>query len=196
MTEPADLQPENVTRAPARFNLMERRLGWLNLRSRAWWIVAGYAIFAALWIYFSDRALGSWVTNPDLLMRWSVYKGLVFVIVTSLLLLVMLRQVFGDIETGYAALKAQETERRQAERAARSEKQFSDAMIESLPGILYFYDSSGRFLRWNKNFERVSGGPRVAGSGVVARHADHCRDFLCHGGGPREGAGQRLLRLH
>jgi PAS domain S-box-containing protein len=30
-------------------------------------------------------------------------------------------------------------------------------MIESLPGILYFYDSEGRFLRWNRNFERVIG---------------------------------------
>ncbi len=30
-------------------------------------------------------------------------------------------------------------------------------MIESMPGVLYFYDSSGRFLRWNRNFETVSG---------------------------------------
>ncbi|MCC6153796.1 MAG: PAS domain S-box protein [Candidatus Hydrogenedentes bacterium] len=30
-------------------------------------------------------------------------------------------------------------------------------MIESMPGIVYFYDSNGRFLRWNRNFETVSG---------------------------------------
>lgn len=40
---------------------------------------------------------------------------------------------------------------------ARNERQFNDTMIESMPGILYFYDGEGRFLRWNKNFERVSG---------------------------------------
>jgi PAS domain S-box-containing protein len=39
----------------------------------------------------------------------------------------------------------------------RSERQFNDTMIESMPGIVYFYDHEGRFLRWNKNFERVSG---------------------------------------
>lgn len=43
------------------------------------------------------------------------------------------------------------------ERALRSEKAFSDTMIESTPGIFYFYDANGTFLRWNRNFEVVSG---------------------------------------
>jgi PAS domain S-box-containing protein len=30
-------------------------------------------------------------------------------------------------------------------------------MIESMPGVLYFYDLSGRFLRWNRTFEAVTG---------------------------------------
>jgi PAS domain S-box-containing protein len=47
--------------------------------------------------------------------------------------------------------------REQIERTLRQEKLFSDAMTESMPGILYFYDVSGRFLRWNRNFETVSG---------------------------------------
>lgn len=40
---------------------------------------------------------------------------------------------------------------------AISERNFSEMMIESLPGILYFYDDSQHFLRWNRNFETVSG---------------------------------------
>ncbi|MBI3832516.1 MAG: PAS domain S-box protein [Planctomycetes bacterium] len=43
------------------------------------------------------------------------------------------------------------------EQKLRNERQFSEAMIESMPGILYFYDGQGRFLRWNRNFETVSG---------------------------------------
>ncbi len=39
----------------------------------------------------------------------------------------------------------------------RNEKLFSDMMIESMPGIVYLYDSHGRFLRWNRNFEIISG---------------------------------------
>jgi PAS domain S-box-containing protein len=52
---------------------------------------------------------------------------------------------------------ARDEARRDAEAVARAEKQFSDTMIESMPGILYFYDDQGRFLRWNRNFETVSG---------------------------------------
>jgi PAS domain S-box-containing protein len=46
---------------------------------------------------------------------------------------------------------------KQREREIRSEKLFSDTMIESMPGVFYFYDATGRFLRWNRNFETVSG---------------------------------------
>jgi len=36
------------------------------------------------------------------------------------------------------------------------ERDFSDAVINSLPGVLYLYDLSGRFLRWNRSFETVT----------------------------------------
>jgi PAS domain S-box-containing protein len=45
----------------------------------------------------------------------------------------------------------------QAEMLAKNESLFSDMMIESMPGILYFYNNEGRFLRWNHNFQTVSG---------------------------------------
>lgn len=32
----------------------------------------------------------------------------------------------------------------------------SESIINSLPGIFYLYDSNGKFMRWNKNFELVS----------------------------------------
>lgn len=37
------------------------------------------------------------------------------------------------------------------------EKILSDSIINSLPGIFYLYDRTGKFLRWNDNFEKVSG---------------------------------------
>lgn len=36
------------------------------------------------------------------------------------------------------------------------ERNFSDSVINSLPGIFHLLDESGRFLRWNKNFEDVT----------------------------------------
>jgi PAS domain S-box-containing protein len=49
------------------------------------------------------------------------------------------------------------TELNRAERAARNERLFVETMIESMPGALYLYDARGRFLRWNRYFETVTG---------------------------------------
>lgn len=50
-----------------------------------------------------------------------------------------------------------EEERMQVEALAKAEQMFSQAMLDSMPGIVYFYNQDGRFLRWNRNFETVSG---------------------------------------
>lgn len=50
-----------------------------------------------------------------------------------------------------------EEKRKQAEIIAENESLFSDMMIESMPGILYFYNHAGKFLRWNHNFQMVTG---------------------------------------
>ena len=68
----------------------------------------------------------------------------------------LLEEAANDISFALDNL-AREDERRRVASAVRSEKLFSDAMIDSMPGILYFYDESARFLRWNRNFETVSG---------------------------------------
>lgn len=68
----------------------------------------------------------------------------------------LLTEVAGDIAFALANL-AREASRRAAEEAVRHERDFSDAVLNSLPGVLYLYDRSGRFLRWNRNFERVTG---------------------------------------
>ncbi len=62
---------------------------------------------------------------------------------------------------------ARDAARRQAEQTLRNEVLFSDTMLESMPGIVYFYDTAGRFLRWNRNFEAVSG---YSGSEIAAMH--------------------------
>ncbi|MFC4230474.1 PAS domain S-box protein [Parasediminibacterium paludis] len=36
------------------------------------------------------------------------------------------------------------------------EKILSDQIINSLPGVFYLYNNKGKFLRWNKNFEKVT----------------------------------------
>ena len=137
----------------------------MRLRSRPWEIAAAYAAAGLLWIFFSDHALAPLVREPEQLRIWSSYKGFGFVIVTSVLLLLLLRHAFRVVGDMYTAMEA-------TEQALRVEKMFTDTMIESMPGILYFFDASGRFLRWNQNFENISG---YSGEEIARIHP---RDFF------------------
>jgi PAS domain S-box-containing protein len=49
------------------------------------------------------------------------------------------------------------TTRKRAEKVIQEEKTLSESIINSLPGIFYLFDAQGKFLRWNRNFEIVSG---------------------------------------
>jgi len=49
------------------------------------------------------------------------------------------------------------TVRKIAEEELIREKNFSDSLINSLPGIMYLLNGNGNFLRWNKNLEKVTG---------------------------------------
>lgn len=49
------------------------------------------------------------------------------------------------------------TQRVEAEKEINLEKQISDSIINSLPGVFYLYNKEGKFYRWNKNFEQVTG---------------------------------------
>jgi PAS domain S-box-containing protein len=68
----------------------------------------------------------------------------------------LLEETANDVSLALDNLAEKEV-RQQVEQAAESERLFSATMIESMPGIIYFYDDQGRFLRWNRNFETVSG---------------------------------------
>jgi PAS domain S-box-containing protein len=46
---------------------------------------------------------------------------------------------------------------KKAEAQIKNEKKLSDSIINSLPGLFYLFNEKGKFLRWNKNVETVSG---------------------------------------
>ncbi|UYN95358.1 MAG: PAS domain S-box protein [Enhydrobacter sp.] len=70
--------------------------------------------------------------------------------------LALLVEVAGDISFALDAQKRAKDGRDAAE-TVRAEQQFSESMIDAMPGVAYCYDQSGRFRRWNGNFEKVTG---------------------------------------
>ena len=49
------------------------------------------------------------------------------------------------------------TERQEADAKIWRERDFSRKLIESVPGIFYLFDTSGKLLLWNRNLERLLG---------------------------------------
>ena len=49
------------------------------------------------------------------------------------------------------------TARKKAEIALTRERLFSTETINALPGVFYMFDASGRFVRWNKHFNEITG---------------------------------------
>ncbi len=49
------------------------------------------------------------------------------------------------------------TERKKAEEEIVKARNMAEKLIDTLPGVFYFYDKNGKFLRWNKQFELVTG---------------------------------------
>lgn len=49
------------------------------------------------------------------------------------------------------------TERKLAEQALQREQLFTNAILDSVPGLLYVYNANGYLVRWNKRHEAITG---------------------------------------
>jgi PAS domain S-box-containing protein len=80
--------------------------------------------------------------------------------------LALLVEAADDISFALDNLSRDE-DRKRAEEQAASEQRLTNGLIEAMPGIFYLYDGEGRFLRWNQNFEKVSG---YSGAEIARMH--------------------------
>ncbi|WP_243312739.1 PocR ligand-binding domain-containing protein [Fundidesulfovibrio agrisoli] len=49
------------------------------------------------------------------------------------------------------------SDRKRAQELMQREKAFSEAVMDSIPGLLYVYDDQGRLVRWNKKHSELTG---------------------------------------
>ncbi|MBS0570394.1 MAG: PAS domain S-box protein, partial [Proteobacteria bacterium] len=68
----------------------------------------------------------------------------------------LLEEAATDIAFGLENLE-RELAAREAHVAAQQERRFSDALLDSVPGILYLFDENFHYLRWNRQLETVTG---------------------------------------
>ena len=75
------------------------------------------------------------------------------------------------------SLLLQRGHRQRAEERLRSEKAFSDAVIEGLPGIFFMQDDELQNVRWNKNAEKIVR-PHPSQTQVLGDVAGNYRDLI------------------
>jgi len=108
-------------------------------------VVLTYAIFGGSWIYFSDMALGWFVRNPEIMTKLAIFKGLLFIITTSVLLYFLISRLSTKIKQSINALHESE------ERLHFLVKNSSDSLV------ILNRDGSQRYV--SPAAERITGFP-------------------------------------
>lgn len=106
-------------------------------------IIAIYAIFSCLWIYFSDTVLGFFIHDPATLIRISVFKGFFFVSITSLLL--------------YQLVSHYLLESRQLKEVVKKNELLFGLLSESMRDAFVSVDMTGRILQCNEIYRAMLG---------------------------------------
>ncbi|MDD2364816.1 MAG: PAS domain-containing protein [Desulfuromonadaceae bacterium] len=115
-------------------------------------IVAVYAVVGALWIYLSDSFLEMLIDDPHIIARISIYKGLMFIALTSTLLYVLISRYVKRISTHL-------DERNQALQMIAQQKTLLDLVVEGTTDAVYIKDADGRYLLANSAVSRFVNKP-------------------------------------
>ncbi len=97
-----------------------------------------YLIFSLLWIYFSDNAINFIFKDPEKLQFLQTIKGLFFVTISSILLYILTKQFFINIQT-------------EKEKLANTNN-ILENIIENAPIIIFWKDRNGIYRGSNKLF--------------------------------------------
>ncbi len=106
-------------------------------------IIAIYALFAGLWIYLSDEALGLFIRDPDIMVSISVYKGFLFIVVTAALLFQLISRYLRKT--------------REIEQDLHASRNLINALIEGTTDAIFVKDLQGRYLLFNTAAANVTG---------------------------------------
>jgi len=153
-------------------------------------ISAIYLIMSFIWIYFSDRMANELVNNSDMLVIISTYKGWLYVVVTSIVIYLLIRNLIKKVDSterelnfSYEELTASNEElqayieqlaasdeelRAQYDQIIENEKKLriseekNRAVIKAMPDSLFIIDAKGCFIDCKSSEESILLMPKEA----------------------------------
>lgn len=113
-------------------------------------VVLGYGVFSALWILFSDHAVGLLFSDPVQITRASIAKGWVFVAVTTLLLYFLVRGQLARLQAAH---------RKEVESWHEKQRTLDllSAIADNSEDAIFAKDLKGRYLLFNAAASRFVG---------------------------------------
>lgn len=118
-------------------------------------IVLFYAVLAGAWILFSDNIIGMLASNQKQLMIMQTYKGIGFVIVTSVLLFLY---IFNEIKTRSEKEEDFKEAIKSSKIALESSRSTLSAAFQAMPQMLFISDLyDGTIVEMNEKMARKFG---------------------------------------
>lgn len=145
------------------FALTDKDLNFIDVNP-SFCKTTGYTRSELLKMNFEDLAVGLNSKQIKKIFKDAIKKGNVLLDtrkqkkngeIIDLELTVTKMQMGG--RTYFASFGRDISDYKKAEAQLKDEKNLSDSLINSLPGFFYLFDKNGKFLRWNKNVETISG---------------------------------------
>lgn len=134
-------------------------------------IAAIYALTGALWILLSDRVVAMLYHDQESITRISIFKGWAFILLTSLLLYLLIRQYAGKIRGSERLLLdsvreltglKEQLQQQLTENISRQQELFEahqtlKAIVSASPVAIVALDRQGSVTLWNTGAEKLFG---------------------------------------
>jgi PAS domain S-box-containing protein len=130
---------------------------FLGKRQATLRIVGIYALVGCLWIYTSDTVLGWLVKDPHIMVHIAIYKGSLFIVLTSLLLYFLVSRYNRNLAASEQALKDQLKSLQESETELKVTENKFQTLFESMTDGYAYVDMDGRIVEFNNAFCKMIG---------------------------------------
>ncbi|MGB4064544.1 MAG: PAS domain S-box protein [Azonexus sp.] len=113
-------------------------------------VVLPYVALAALWILVSDQLVAYLITDADMRITASMFKGWFFIAITAALLSVLLYRLLRENMARRAAAE-------DAKVGLERERGHLRTLFDTMPDLVWLKDPDGVYLSCNKRFEQFFG---------------------------------------